>query len=116
MTELTTDAATAGAEPAGSTRSTDPPITPSEPAGRRRARHAHRALLYVCALLVIVLLVAVIVLSAANAEAVTLDGVVGSTSVSLVWIVVGATVTGWVIGIATAVLFRFRTRNRTPKI
>ena len=59
-----------------------------------------------------VLLIAVIVLSAANARAVKLDWVLGSTEMSLVWVVVGATIAGWVIGVTTAILFRFRTRRR----
>lgn len=89
------------------------PAGPLEPARQRRARHAHRLLLYVCAIIVIVLLIAVIVLSAANARAVKLDWVFGSTEISLVWVVLGATVTGWVIGVITATLFRFRTRRRS---
>jgi uncharacterized integral membrane protein len=95
------------AEPGADTATASP-----EPAGRRRARHARRALLYVCAILIIVLLIAVIVLSAANARTVKVDWVLGSTETSLVWVVVGATVTGWVIGVTTATLFRFRTRRR----
>ena len=87
---------------------------PPEPARRRRARHAHRALLYLCAIVVILLLIVVIVLSAANARAVELDWVFGSTETSLVWVVVGAAVIGWLIGIATAAIFRFRTRPRQP--
>jgi uncharacterized integral membrane protein len=83
-----------------------------EPARRRRARHAHRARLYAGAIVVIALLIAVIVLSAANARSVEVDWVLGSTETSLVWVVVGATVIGWVMGVTTAAIFRFRTRSR----
>jgi uncharacterized integral membrane protein len=94
----------------------EPPTPVEGPAGelpgRRRARLAHRAGLYACSVLFIALLVAVIVLSAANARSVKLDWIAGSDSTSLVWIVVGATVVGWVLGITTCTLIRFRTRRR----
>jgi uncharacterized integral membrane protein len=110
-----TDPDAAGGPPATAETSTLPPATPApEPARRRHARHAHRALLYLCAVVVILLLIVVIVLSAANARAVELDWVFGSTETSLVWVVVGAAVIGWVIGITTAAIFRFRTRPRRP--
>ena len=50
-------------------------------------------------------------LIAANVRAVKLDWVVGSTHASLVWIILAAAVLGWLLGIATSVLFRFRTRR-----
>ncbi len=102
-----TDGATDEVQPAGETS------VAAEPARQRAARHAHRALLYVSAIVVIVLLVAVIVLSAANARAVKLDWVFGSTETSLVWVVVGSAIVGWVIGVTTAFLFRFHTRRRS---
>jgi len=40
-----------------------------------------------------------------------LDWVIGSTHASLVWIMLAATVLGWSLGIATAVVFRHRTRK-----
>ena len=110
--DAVTDPDAAGGPDTGETPSLPPATPPPEPARRRHARHAHRALLYLCAVVVILLLIVVIVLSAANARAVELDWVFGSTETSLVWVVVGAAVIGWLIGIATAAIFRFRTRPR----
>jgi hypothetical protein len=41
-----------------------------------------------------------------------LDWVVGTSRASLVWIIVVATVLGWLLGICTSVLVRRRTRRR----
>jgi hypothetical protein len=38
--------------------------------------------------------------------------VVGSSNVSLVWIVSVPTILGWLLGIVTSVVFRWRTRAR----
>lgn len=54
---------------------------------------------------------ALIALVAANARSVELDWIFGSGHASLVWIVVGAAVLGWLLGIATCILFRYRTRR-----
>jgi len=42
---------------------------------------------------------------------VKLDWVVGSTHASLVWIILAAAVLGWLLGIATSIVFRYRTRR-----
>ena len=52
-----------------------------------------------------------VVLIAANLRSVKLDWVFGSTHASLVWIVLAATVLGWLLGITTSILFRHRTRR-----
>jgi uncharacterized integral membrane protein len=75
-------------------------------------RHGHRARLYTWAVMFIVALVVLIVLIAANLRSVKLDWVAGSADDSLVWIILTATVLGWLLGVATSVLFRFRTRRR----
>jgi uncharacterized integral membrane protein len=100
----------AEAEAASPEPAVEPPA--AEPARERRARHVRRSGMYLWAVLFIAVLVAVIVLSAANARSVKVDWIAGSDSTSLVWIVVGATVVGWVLGISTCLLFRFRTRRR----
>jgi len=74
-------------------------------------RHGRRAALYTWAVLAVAGLVVLIILIAANVRAVKLDWVVGSTHASLVWIILAAAVLGWLLGIATSVLFRFRTRR-----
>ncbi len=78
-------------------------------------RHRHRARLYAWALLLIAALVVLIMLSAANVRSVKLDWVVGSTHASLVWIILAATVLGWLLGVATSILFHYRTRRRVPR-
>jgi uncharacterized integral membrane protein len=88
------------------------PSRPSaEPRGQRLLRHGRRAGLYTWAVLAVAGLAVLIVLIAANVRSVKLDWVVGSTHASLVWIILAAAVLGWLIGIATSVLFRFRTRR-----
>jgi uncharacterized integral membrane protein len=74
-------------------------------------RHGRRAGLYTWAVLAVAGLVILIILIAANVRSVKLDWVVGSTHASLVWIILAAAVLGWLLGIATSVLFRFRTRR-----
>jgi uncharacterized integral membrane protein len=74
-------------------------------------RHGRRARLYAWAILALGVLVVLIVLIAANIRSVKLDWVFGSGHASLIWIVLAAAVLGWLLGIATSVLFRFRTRQ-----
>jgi uncharacterized integral membrane protein len=63
------------------------------------------------ALLLVALLVVLIVLISANTGKVKLSWAFGSTHASLVWIILAAAVLGWLLGITTAVVFRFRTRR-----
>ncbi len=53
----------------------------------------------------------VIALIAANTQSVKLDWVVSSSRASLVWIILVATVLGWLLGITMSILFRHRTRR-----
>jgi uncharacterized integral membrane protein len=98
-----------------------PPLVTAEPPSeeesrkQRLTRHRHRARLYAWAVLFIAGLILIIVLSVANVRSVKLDWVVGSTHASLVWIILGATVLGWLLGVATSILFRFRTRRRIAR-
>jgi uncharacterized integral membrane protein len=62
---------------------------------------------------VCVLLVILIILIAKNTQSVELDWVFGTSRASVVWVILAAAVIGWVLGIATSVVFRFRTRKRT---
>jgi uncharacterized integral membrane protein len=88
-----------------------PPPPLAESRTQQVMRHGRRVRLYTWAVLFIAALVVLIVLIAANVRSVRLDWVVGSTHASLVWIILAATVLGWVLGITTSVLFRFRTRR-----
>jgi uncharacterized integral membrane protein len=100
-------------------REQPPIVAVPAPAGESRkqqvGRHGHQALLYASSILFIAALVVLIVLIAANVRSVKLDWVFGSTHASLVWIILAATVLGWLLGVATSILFRFRTRRRVPQ-
>ena len=82
-----------------------------ETRGARALRHGKRARLYAWAVIGIVVLVALIALVAANVRSVELDWVFGSGHASLVWIVLASAVLGWLLGIATCIVFRYRTRK-----
>ena len=97
-----------------STSLEDPSRPAAEPRGQRLLRHGRRAGLYTWAVLAVAGLVVLVVLIAANVRSVKLDWVVGSTHASLIWIILAAAVLGWLIGIATSALFRFRTRRPRP--
>ena len=91
-----------------------PETEPVEPRGVRLRRHAHRTNLYVWAFISVALLVIVVALAAANTPQVKLNWVIGTSHASLVWIVVIASVLGWLLGLATGIVFRLRTRRRRP--
>lgn len=86
---------------------------PAQPESRsaRALRHGRRARLYAWAVVGVAVLVMLIALVAANVRSVKLDWIFGSGHASLVWIVMGAAVLGWLLGIATCILFRYRTRK-----
>jgi uncharacterized integral membrane protein len=87
------------------------PTPPSESRTERFVRHGRRARLYTGAVVFVALLAVLIVLSSKNTRSVKLDWAVGSTHASLVWIILASAVIGWLLGIATAVVFRHRTRK-----
>ena len=78
----------------------------------RLRRLGQRTRLYAWAFVLVALIVVVIALAVANTRQVKLSWVVGTTRTSLVWIVVTAVILGWLLGIATSILFRLRTRRR----
>ncbi len=84
-----------------------------ETRGERFARKAHRTRLYIYAGTAVALLVALIALVIANTGDVEVSWVVGSSSVSLVWLVVISAVLGLLLGMVLAALFHWRTR--TPR-
>lgn len=88
------------------------PVPSGEPRGERLARHGRRARLYAGAVVLVALLSVLIVLISKNTGAVKLDWAIGSTDASLVWIILAAAILGWLLGIATAVVFGYRTRRR----
>jgi uncharacterized integral membrane protein len=86
--------------------------TVGETRGERFRRQAHRTGLYLAASLTVALLVCLVALVVANAHQVEFSWVVGSSTVSLVWIVIFSAILGWLFGIVTSVVFRWRTRAR----
>jgi uncharacterized integral membrane protein len=56
--------------------------------------------------------VILIALVAANTRTVKVSWVFGSTRQALVWIILVTAILGWLLGIVTSVIFRFRTRRR----
>ncbi|HEV2590521.1 MAG TPA: hypothetical protein VGU02_01385 [Gaiellaceae bacterium] len=85
--------------------------TPIESRRDRAGRLAHRTGLYGSATAVIVLIVLIVILIAENTRRVKVGWIVGYSHVSLVFLVLFATVLGWLLGIATSVALRRRTRR-----
>ena len=83
-----------------------------ETRGERFRRKAHRIGLYLYAFFIVALLVCLAALVVANTDKVEFSWVVGSVRVSLVWIVIFSAILGWLLGIVTGVVFRWRTRAR----
>jgi uncharacterized integral membrane protein len=95
----------------------DPEIGPEErPTGEPRRdslrRHGRRIRLYTWAGALLALLVILIALVVANTRSVRVSWVLGSTRQSLVWIILVTGILGWLLGIVTSVIFRFRTRRK----
>lgn len=97
--------------PAGKPGSAAASASSRESRAERLLRHGRRARLYTWAVLLVALLAVLVVLISRNTRAVKLDWAIGSTHASLVWIILAAAVLGWLLGIATAVAFRHRTRE-----
>lgn len=89
-----------------------PPAEPGESRRERLRRLARHTGLYTSAFVLVVMLVVLIALVIANTRRVKISWVVGTTRASLVWIIVAAAILGWLLGIATSVVFRLRTRRR----
>jgi uncharacterized integral membrane protein len=83
-----------------------------EPRRDRLRRRGRRTWLYTWAGLLVALLVILIALVIANTRRVKVSWALGSTRQSLVWIILVAAILGWLLGLATSVVFRFRTRRR----
>ena len=92
-------------------------VTPAKAAGETRgarfARKARRTRLYIYLGAAVTLLVFLIALVIANTGHVKVSWVVGSSSVSLVWLVVISAVLGLLLGMVLGALFHWRTR--TPR-
>jgi uncharacterized integral membrane protein len=88
-----------------------PAATPTvvETRGARFSRKARRTRFHLYAFMTVALLVCLIALVVANTRQVKLSWVVGSSTASLVWIVLGSAASGWLLGIVSSAVFRWRT-------
>jgi uncharacterized integral membrane protein len=84
--------------------------TAVETRGARFSRKARRARSRLRAALAVALLVCLVALVVANTRQVELSWVFGSSTASLVWIVLSSAVIGWLLGIVSSAVFRRRTR------
>jgi uncharacterized integral membrane protein len=82
-----------------------------EARGHRARRYARRTTLYAFAGALVALLVMLIALVIANTRTVEVSWVFGSTRQSLVWIILVTAILGWLLGIVTSIVFRYRTRR-----
>ena len=105
---------TPGPEPDATPTPRAPETEPVEGRRERLRRHGHRFGLYASALVLVALLVVVVALVIANTRQVQVSWVVGKSHASLVWLVLVTAILGWLVGIATSVVFRLRTRRRRP--
>jgi uncharacterized integral membrane protein len=77
----------------------------------RAGRYAHRTRLYTWAALLVLAFVAIVVLVAENTRSVKVGWIFGYSHISLVFLVLFSAILGWLLGIATSILFRRRTRR-----
>jgi uncharacterized integral membrane protein len=83
---------------------------------QRFSRRAHRTRLYLYAFAAVALLVFLVALAATNTSHVKVSWVFGTSSVSLVWLVLFSAVIGWLLGTVIGIMFHWRTRRpREPK-
>jgi uncharacterized integral membrane protein len=75
---------------------------PGETRGARFARRAHRTRLYLYASVAVALLVVLIALVIANTGRVEVSWVFGTSSVSLVWLVICSAILGLLLGMVSA--------------
>lgn len=100
----------AGASPEAST--VPPGYGPVESRRDRVGRMARRTRMYLSAIIGSLALIYLVALVIANTDHVKVSWVFGSSRASLIWLIVIPAICGWLIGIATAVLFHRRTRRR----
>jgi uncharacterized integral membrane protein len=92
----------------------EPEPAPVQPVETRRdslGRHAHRARLYTWSFVLVAALVVLVALILSNTRQVRLSWVFGTTHASLVWIILATAVVSWLLGLATSIVFRRRTRR-----
>jgi uncharacterized integral membrane protein len=85
--------------------------TPDETRTQRLSRQANRTFLYIWTSAILAAVIVLIAFIVANTRRVKVGWVFGTSQTSLIWVIVVAGLLGWFAGIATAILFRFRTRR-----
>ena len=88
----------------------DEGVSGAEAPQERKRRYRRRRALYVRAFFLAASLVILVALIVANTRQVKISWVFGSSSASLVWIIIVSAALGWVAGITTSVILRRRTR------
>jgi uncharacterized integral membrane protein len=85
-----------------------------QPEGRRAraGRYTHRTRLYTWVTLLVVTLIAIVVLVAENTRHVKVGWIFGYSHISLVFLILFSAILGWLLGIATSIVFRHRTRRQ----
>jgi uncharacterized integral membrane protein len=84
----------------------------AEESRRERAgRYARRTRLYTWTTVLVVVFVALVVLVAENTRSVKVGWIFGYSHVSPVYLVLFAAILGWLLGVATSILFRRSTRS-----
>jgi uncharacterized integral membrane protein len=73
-------------------------------------RKALRGRLHGYAIAAVVLVAVLIALAASNTGRVKVDWLIGSSRVSLVWLVLAAAILGWALGLMASARFHWRTR------
>jgi len=82
----------------------------TETRGKHFRRKAHRARLHSYAIGAVALVAGLIALAASNTARVKVNWLIGSSRVSLVWLVLAAALLGWALGLIASARFHWRTR------
>jgi uncharacterized integral membrane protein len=88
--------------------------TGAETRSGRLRRNFHQGRLQGYAIAAIALIAILIALAATNTARVHVDWLVGSSRVSLVWLVLAAAIIGWILGVLASVRFQWLTRAPRP--
>jgi uncharacterized integral membrane protein len=88
------------------------PETATEGRRARAGRLTRRTALYVWAAILIITGILLVILIAQNTRHVRVGWILGHSTVSLVYLILAAALLGWVLGLATNIVFRRRTRRQ----
>ena len=86
------------------------PANGTEPRAERFRRKALRGRLHGYAIAAVALVAVLIVLAASNTAPVKVDWLIGSSHISLVWLVLVTAIVGWLLGLIASARFKWRTR------